>query len=380
MYDNDEYEDEATGDARSGIAQDDYDDEERMSQDQEMDEEDERPRYRYRTRSPYTQTSSSYDQRSVSFLQDESNQEGDMSFNTSLLVADDSLQPTPPRRRVVNLPASQFLDESISTASLLAKDWDQSYIALLQRIALRGREPLLPQLFFLEYRYLPPILFAASSDSAFLSSMNGRHFHAGKAMSTLFDLGSHVRDRLALDDPTRSPENVVRKAVKSYVKWTYKDSGFHPWPRSAIPLLATVYAPSTVSPSILRDLATRKCRGLASRWFEALRIHRSVEISPGSDSTATTQPLPTIFALVCSRTMVALMAFDPKRERGLEGEVCSPMAYFDFGDADYDVWNGLALGVVGCHVRNELVAWRESAGIGEFERWEMEEEESDTDA
>jgi hypothetical protein len=78
--------------------------------------------------------------------------------------------------------------------------------------------------------------------------------------------------------------------------------------------------------------------------------------------------------------MVALMAFDPKRERGLEGEVCSPMAYFDFGDADYDVWNGLALGVVGCHVRNELVAWRESAGIGEFERWEMEEEESDTDA
>ncbi|KJX93830.1 hypothetical protein TI39_contig4248g00007 [Zymoseptoria brevis] len=367
--------------ARAGEEDEDdgYDEEslfppEGYSEQEEVEEEDDQ-QYRRRT---HTRTPSSRSQRVASFLAD-SDQEGDMSFNTTIQIEDDSLHDSPPRRRLANAPTNQALGE-ISTTTLLAQGWDSSYISLLQKIALRGREPLLPHLLFLEYRYLPPILFCPDNNSAFLSSLRGNPFGAGKALHTLFDLGGHVRDRVALRDSLRAPEDVVRRAVKGYMKWAYKDSEFRPWPRTAIPLLATIYAPVTVTPAVMRAQATAKCRRLALRWQEALRVHRSVEISPGSESTATTHPLPTIFALVCSRTMVALMAFDSKREKGIEGENCTPMAYFDFADGDYDVWNGLAVAIVGSHVRNELVAWRDATGLGEKAREEMESEESDPDA
>jgi hypothetical protein len=387
-----EMEFDAAGDMAVGFKEDEYDDESvfppedydecgMFPQEEEEEEEEEDDDIEHQDYTPaYTRTPSSRGRRSASYLEDEDNPSADMSFNTALRVTDDPL-PTPPLRRLTTLPSTLYLPSEMSTATLVDQNWDTSYISLLQHIALRGREALLPHLLFLEYRYLPPVLFAPDNPSAYLTSLRGDHYRSGKALHALFDLGARVRDRASLHDPLLPPEPVVRKAVKAYMKWIYKDADFRPWPRSAIPLLVTVYASGDVPASAIRSRASEKCRRLARRWYEALRIHRSVEISPGSETTTTIYPMPTIFALVCSRTMVALMAFDPKRERGLDEEICTPMAYFDFAEGDYDVWNGLALGLVGCHVRNEMVLWREQCGIGERESGEARERrEKDLDA
>lgn len=280
-----------------------------------------------------------------------------------------------PQRRVVNLP--EMLDmRHIATEELRLKGWDDDYITLIQKIATRGYEALLPAYLQFEYSFMPDGLFE-NGDDAFVASARGEHFKAGKALDQLLQLGGRVRDRIYMRGRMQ-PEDQVKRQLDAYMKWAFDDAGIDN--RSVIPILALEIQPAGTDAPSLRANALRKCTHLAARYREALKVRRSVEISPGSRSSKSTilsYPLPTFYALIASHAIVALMAYRPDAE---EPEL-APMAYFDLKDKNHDVWNSLALAIIVCHVRNVHLRIADETGLGlrqqGFSEDEMEEDDPD---
>ena len=58
---------------------------------------------------------------------------------------------------------------------------------------VRGREPLVPERYSWDFRFLPDGLFC-DDDAAFLRSLRGKHAHALMALERLFEMGGYVRD------------------------------------------------------------------------------------------------------------------------------------------------------------------------------------------
>lgn len=296
-----------------------------------------------------------------------------MSVHRTVVASEDEYVP---KRRVVNLP--EMLDmRHIATDELRLKGWDDDYITLIQKIATRGYEPLLPAYLQFEYSFMPDGLFE-NSDDAFIASVRNEHFKAGKALEQLLDLGSRVRDRIYMDGKVK-PEDQVKRQLAAYMKWAFDDAGIDK--RSAIPILALEIQPAGTDAPLLRASALRKCKRLAARYREALRVQRSVEFSPGSKSsedTVLSYPLPTFYAIIASHSIVALMAYSPD---GDTSEL-APMAYFNFKQKELDVWNSLALAIIVCQIRNVHMRIAEETGLGLRQHGYSEDEmvEDDPDA
>ena len=89
-----------------------------------------------------------------------------------------------------------------------------------------------------------------------------------------------------------------------------------------------------------------------------------------------THPLPTLYGIIISHTVVAVVAYDPNSTASYSSlSPASPsftslpndpssslippclrtISFFDLGDGSYDVWNALALAIVIVHCRNALL-------------------------
>lgn len=293
----------------------------------------------------------------------------DMSVDHSLVVDDEEYTNSPPRK--ISRPEELNM-RHISTEELRTQGWDDDYITLIQKIGMRGYEPVLPAYMKFEYRFLPDGLFD-KHDDAFISSHKQNHFRLSKELEKLIDLGGRVRDRKLMAGNVE-PEEEVRRTLNNFIKWAEKDASLDR--KSAIPILAQEYQPADTPGTYLISNAEEKCRRLAQRWKTALRVHKSVEFSPGSrtsNNTTLSYELPTFYAIAASYTLVGLLAYRPDTDQ------CTPMAYFDFKDKDYDVWNSLALAIIVAHVRNVQVRIAEETWIGvkQPEIAEMEEEDPD---
>ena len=302
---------------------------------------------------------------------DYSDDEEDEPEDTTLVVTDEEYAREIARRKIVNIPA-EHSSRGVSTSELIAAGWDDTHIALVQKIAMRGFEPLLPRYYHMDFRYLPDGLYVNDDDHepAFISSLRGEHFHGIKALEKLFSLGGHLRDRIRYPCNT-SPEMEFHKQLKAYIKWADRDSNLDP--ATAIPLLALEMRTSETPIPVVQESARRKMARLHARYATAFRAAPSIETSsptsPSSTSPSTsttdphlTHPIPQIYALMASHTVIALVAYRPDLP-GADAHV-KVVSYHDFQDKDYDVWNSLALALVVCHVRNVQVAVAEATGLG----------------
>ncbi|KAF2216956.1 hypothetical protein CERZMDRAFT_93022 [Cercospora zeae-maydis SCOH1-5] len=279
-------------------------------------------------------------------------------LSADLRVDDEQFNDTPPKKRVVHIPA-ELSSKHISTEELRAKGWDDDYITLMQRIGLRGREPILPAYMKFEYRFLPDGLFHSNDEEAFISSLRNSHFKASKALQRLLDLGGHIRDRQEVDPQNARPELEVKRHLKDYMKWAQADGVLDK--QTAIPVLVQVYAEAGTPGEDMTAMAEDKCRALVQKWKKALEVARSVELSPvsrASDATILSYEIPTVYAILASDAIVAIMAYT------VESDKCQPMALFDYNLKDYDVWNSLALAILVCHVRNVQLRIAEDTDIG----------------
>lgn len=269
------------------------------------------------------------------------------------VLDDGDYHATPVRRKIATLPEAF----GVGSSEMRAQGWDDDYITLVQKIKLRGREPIMPQSWRFSLRSMPDALFAVDDD-AFISSIRNEQFRAEKALEKLLELGGNVRASEIGGSRTR-PEIQVRRMMEAYQKWAALDSGLDP--HTAIPLLVLETKPADTPATELHEIANRKLAKLAARYRKAFRVLECTENSPASKaSTQYSYPVPTLYAIVASHTLIAMMAYkpdDPKPD-------AKPIAFFDMRSINYDVWNALALAIMVCHARNVQVRIAEDTGLG----------------
>jgi hypothetical protein len=263
---------------------------------------------------------------------------------------------SPKRRKLAKLPQ----DESafnVGSQELRDEGWDDDYITLLQRMKLRGYEPLLPQQWRFSYRSFPDALFSETND-AFVNSARKDYFRAEKALEKLLDLGGQVRDSLIESTPT-SPHRQIRQHIEAYQKWAALDSDLDP--HTAIPVLALVVKPGDYPTDDLVKIARQKLADLATRYRNAFRVVQSTETSPASKASSQfSYPIPTLYAIVASHALIYVTAYRPE---DATPEV-TIVARFDMKDGDCDVWSALGLAITVCHARNVQMRIAEDTGLG----------------
>ncbi|KAI7218793.1 hypothetical protein KC333_g3383 [Hortaea werneckii] len=296
--------------------------------------------------------------------------------DTTLVVSEEEYAREHGRSKKVSVPA-ELSNRGVLSEELAAAGWSEEHIFLVQRIAMRGFEPLLPQYYYMDFRYLPDALFVQDDDKerAFISGVKGPTFHGIKALEKLFTLGGYVRDMTNFRCNT-TPEMQFKRHLQDFIKWTDRDSGLDT--KTTIPPLTLVMQNSDTPISVLQETARRKMAKLHARYHAAFSAHHTIEnSSPSSSSTSTKlhQPIPQIYALMASWTVIALVAYRPDLDEDQQVKVVS---HHNFDDKDYDVWNSLALAIVLCHVRNVQVKIAEETGLG-VRQPGVEEEVDDPD-
>ncbi|KAK3721110.1 hypothetical protein LTR37_003400 [Vermiconidia calcicola] len=292
----------------------------------------------------------------------------DPELDTTIVVSEEEYtRDTSPRSKKILSPTKAAFDRGVSTEELREQGWDDEHIVLVQKIAMRGFEPLLPGYYKFNWSWMPDALFCSDKDEkeeAFVSSVRGEHYRGIMALERLFELGGRVRDRIVLKKKAKGkvePEEQTRRMLREFMKWAEQNSGLDP--KKAIPLLVLECKPSTVDVAVLQDNAKRKLEKLATRYRNAFRVSESIESSSPTRSNATTllcHPIPTLYAFIASHTLIALVAYNPEDE---DPELKS-IAFFDMKDKNYDVWNALALAITVCHVRNVQMGIAEETGVG----------------
>ena len=303
--------------------------------------------------------------------------EDETEIDSSLVVSEEEYSRTTPKRKILVSPTTEHFARGVSTEELRTQGWDDDHVVLVQKIAMRGFEPLMPQYWHFEYRFhMPDSLFATeeTDDAAIICSVRQEHLRATKALEKMFELGGWVRDRVFLKGRVR-PEDQVRRTMNAYMKWAEEDARLDK--KTAIPLLAIETAPASVDANEIQERARRKLARLAARYREAFRVLQSIENSPGSrTSTQLSYPVPTLYAIIASHTLIALTAYNP----GDAAPEVKSVAFFDMKDKDYDVWNAFALAIVVCHVRNVQMRIAEETGLGLKSAQHESEPEDDPDA
>jgi hypothetical protein len=282
--------------------------------------------------------------------------DSEVDVDETRVLDDGDYYATPTRRKITTLPQEQEAF-GVGSSEMRAAGWDDDYITLVQKIKLRGHEPLMPQSWRFSLRSMPDALFAPTDD-AFIGSICNQQFHAEKALEELLYLGGQVRDS-TLTNASARPELHARRMIEAYQKWAALDSGLDP--HTAIPLIVLETKPGSTSGTEIHESANRKLALLATRFRAAFRVLPSTEGSPGSKaSTQYSYPVPTLYAIVASHTLIAVLAYKPDDET----PDAKPIAFFDMTDSNYDVWNSLALSITVCHARNVQVRIAEDTGLG----------------
>lgn len=176
---------------------------------------------------------------------------------------------------------------------------------------------------------------------------------ATKALNALIGLGPRVRDTLETKNPFRPPEQVILRALESYIKWSYDDGGLS---FTSIPILALEAGSSEMSTEEIGKNMLTKLGNLRDCFADVFRIHSSVESADGSQSLeppseAFSHELPTLYGIVMASTVMAFVAYDcytPEPEVRM-------MGMFNYKHSDYDVWNSLAAAILVVHCRNKMM-------------------------
>ena len=286
---------------------------------------------------------------------------------TEVLSDDEYTDGTPIGKRKIISAEEAEIERGISPAELRAQGWDDDHITLVERLTLRGFEPVLPLYWKFNYPWLPEGLFCSNDDS-FISSVKDEMIHSHRAFDDLLEMSSRIRDGMFYNDrkPIREqvkrslPEQQGKKFIQKFTKWCDKDSGLDL--KRAIPMLTIVAKPKEVASEKIQQIARKRLARYAALWKEAFRVRQSIEGSPVSRaSTALSYPIPTLYAIIASYSLVAVVAYRP--EDGPNADIKSVLL-MDNKNVNYDFWNALAIALVVCHVRNVRVRIAEETGIG----------------
>lgn len=291
------------------------------------------------------------------------------------------IEPATPYHKGFSSPTAATADDAVPAHPTDQLLYPIDAAPLYQHIHARGREPLLPSHWKLDFRFLPDALFTSRHDSAsdtnsraFVSSLRNADFRATKALSDLIGLGPRVRDKVIAKLP---PEPLLVRAVEAYMRWALEDAGLagskgmgasctsHKPVLVPPPLLAIHAGGARVPAEVLQAGLMDKFHALAQRHRRAASA--ATQYSLPGDASEQSPVLPsTLYGCIVSHTLIAVLAWAPPQSSQLQlrQDPFGVVGVFDFGQPEYAVWNALAIAILVVHCRN-IGLQLARAGVGE---------------
>lgn len=173
-----------------------------------------------------------------------------------------------------------------------------------------------------------------------------------------------MRDLLEVRKP---PEKLIKKELQNYINWSERDGGYAK--HRFIPLLALVAGhPGQKLPDISKAI-TDQLQFLAQQHRQALAFWKPRQLTDPDEIQLYSRSPPVLYGMIIAQSIVVFVTLDSATT---EANV-QTIAHFDFSKKDMDVWNGFAVAILVCMVRNHLMA-----RIGEMQP-ESAKEEIDPD-
>lgn len=136
----------------------------------------------------------------------------------------------------------------------------------------------------------------------------------------------------------------------------------------------SIYCRNRMDVTLMEARMHRRLDKLAARWRDAFR-EREIQDNSKAKSAVNDfnagPELPTLYGVISSHTIMALVSYDVHAETPTLRMVAS----FDWGQEGYDVWNSLAVAIFVIHCRNRMMELQEF-----LPRPESEPFDSDPDA
>lgn len=276
---------------------------------------------------------------------------------------------------------------TVTTEELQSTGHSASHVRLVHALQDRGFEPLIPSAWWYDFQWLPQILFSHSYSGddepapcppVLIRSIQNKHPGGFNMLRNFMQLGQYTREAIGRANPqtgeygrwVKRPDQKAHQMIKVVERWTRRDSGMHtPRADEVFPmLLAYVVRPKNTPSADLETEAADKMREILRRY------RRNFHVPTPADNTAAPAyaiELPTVYTLILSHTLVALVCLRPVKhcygtvEEGQEDADARPemVCMLDLASAAHDVWNVLGVCIVLCHLRDvrrgfkERVAW-----------------------
>lgn len=187
---------------------------------------------------------------------------------------------------------------------------------------------------------------------------------ATSALSSLVTLGGRVRALLEFHKPQ---EQLIKRELENYIKWSERDGGYVS--KRFIPLLCLVAGRPGQELPALSQAITDQLEFLAVNHRQALALPSPGRVDELGEPKMFSRPPPVVYGVIIAHCVTVFVTLDS----GKLNAKPKTIAHFDFSNKDMDVWNGFALAILVCMVRNQLMAMRD-----EMET-DHEDEESDPD-
>ena len=254
-----------------------------------------------------------------------------------------------PGTKIAEQEADELRERLVNQASFqrFTLGWSEESVFIYQKLALRGREPLVPFAWRNVFPNFPNDLFAVNRDDCFLNSVSGREMRgelgrhklssaklttkASESLSRLTFVSRGVREairtvkrarRRKLPLPTqRTPELTIARGVAQYIRWAAMDCGFHADTYKLsisvhalrqykgplridglavpLPILLVGHARREEDAKLIQHIMLRRFRLLQSKWASALR-------SSADDDAA----IPPLYGIVSSGSLMLLVCYE----------------------------------------------------------------------
>ncbi|TAQ91675.1 hypothetical protein B7494_g65 [Chlorociboria aeruginascens] len=239
-------------------------------------------------------------------------------------------------------------------------DWHPDEVFLIERLALRGFEALLPAGWQIDFDTLPKVLFE-TTDNAFInyncaSSYRGtlspyfpdktNYLKGVRALKSLTTLANRVKDKERANLPT---ERLITKEIENYIKWTENDGGYAK--KRFIPVITVMAARPKQSLEQLSRAFEGQMKFLAARHREVLALPPGHINELGEVQLYARRP-PILYGIIVAQSKIIFFTLDSSNPDANTKHI----RHFDLQESNMGIWNGLSIAIILIVARNYIMS------------------------
>ncbi|PYH96300.1 hypothetical protein BO71DRAFT_349412 [Aspergillus ellipticus CBS 707.79] len=228
---------------------------------------------------------------------------------------------------------------------------------LFIRLAMRGFEPIVPRNWRHDFPTLPESLYpydSEASEKPLIDVIKSSHMYAIKALSSLFAVGSRVRD---CEIMRTQPEPLIKQAINNYIQWAFFDANLRD-NKNALPVHVIYGQKKGESTLDAVKAINKRLRKLARQHGEGISVKTKHDFEPepfGILNQKAPSKFPLLIGFIICGPIFAILTHTTDPEQGAVNEDGRFISQFDLSEQGQEVWNSFAIAIAVMHIRRTML-------------------------